>query len=412
MTRRLLLVVPQLPQDPASGAARTALAACRMAAEAGWQVRAIGTTASEGAQGLDVAAYLRQLGHTVTLRSAGGARGRELVFDDGLIPTTLLHTGQLPARAWPDSLGRRFDALFDAELAAFRPDVILTYGARPDDQRRHWRARQTGCRIAFCVFNQGYKDPGASFDAVDAVLTPSQWLADDYRAAIGLVSTPLPTPIEEDEVIAADREPIFVTMVNPSVEKGLFFVARLAEAIGAGHPDIAMLIVEARGTAGMLTQAGLRGGFDLRRHGNLMFSPVVPRPRDIFQPTRILVVPSVGPESSGRVVAEALTNGIPPLVSDRGGLAESCNGAGFVLPLPAALTLETSVPVGPEAVAPWVAVIARLCKDEAFYAGESAKALAASAIYHRATLAPRYVAFFESLLTPVRPAAPNQPPTP
>lgn len=201
-------------------------------------------------------------------------------------------------------------------------------------------------------------------------------------------------------------------MVNPSVEKGLFFVARLAEVIGAGHPDIALLIVEARGTAGMLVQAGLRGGFDLRRHGNVMFSPVVPRPRDIFQPTRVLLVPSVGPESSGRVVAEALANGIPPLVSERGGLAESCNGAGFVLPLPADLTLDTAVPVGPEAVAPWVDMIARLCADESFYARESAKALAAGVIYRRAALAPRYVAFFESLLSRARPASAGPPSAP
>lgn len=47
MKKRLLLALPQMPQDPASGAARTAQTACEMAAAAGWEVRAIGTTATE-----------------------------------------------------------------------------------------------------------------------------------------------------------------------------------------------------------------------------------------------------------------------------------------------------------------------------------------------------------------------------
>jgi len=65
-----------------------------------------------------------------------------------------------------------------------------------------------------------------------------------------------------------------------------------------------------------------------------MIAAAVSKPRDIFENTRVLLVPSVWEEPSGRVVAEALVNGVPPApppVSDRGGLAESRNGAGFVL---------------------------------------------------------------------------------
>src|SRR3984885_15932856 len=89
--------------------------------------------------------------------------------------------------------------------------------------------------------------------------------------------------------------------------------------------------------------------FDLRRHEGIMIAGAVPKPRDIFTNTRVLLVPSVWEEPSGRVVAEALVNGVPPLVSDRGGLAESCNGAGFVLPLPPELTTATRRPVAAEA---------------------------------------------------------------
>ena len=131
-----------------------------------------------------------------------------------------------------------------------------------------------------------------------------------------------------------------------------------------------------------------------------MIAGPVPSPRDIFANTRVLIAPSVVEEASGRVVAEALVNGVPPIVSDRGGMAESCNGAGFVLPLPPELTLATRTPVGPEAVEPWLDIIVRLCFDEPFYADQSARARQASGMYRRETLGRQYVDFFKSVLPP------------
>jgi glycosyltransferase involved in cell wall biosynthesis len=251
--------------------------------------------------------------------------------------------------------------------------------------------------VVCCVFNYAYLER-RFFDAVDAVLTPSEFLARRYRETLGVESTPLPTPVDWDDVVAPERDPIFATMVNPSVEKGLFFFARLAEEIGKRQPKIALLAIESRGTAGMLLDAGLRGGFDLRRHENIMIGGAVPKPRDIFENTRVLLVPSVWEEPSARVVAEALVNGVPPLVSDRGGLAESANGAGLVLPLPPDLTMETRKPVPPAAVELWLEAIVKLCFDEEFYRQTVERTRAAAAIYRRDSLAPRYVDFFRGVL--------------
>jgi glycosyltransferase involved in cell wall biosynthesis len=192
-------------------------------------------------------------------------------------------------------------------------------------------------------------------------------------------------------------------MVNPSIEKGLYFFVRLAEEIGKRHPEIAMLVIESRGTAGMVVRAGFQGGFDLRRHPGMMIAGAVPKPRDIFTNTRVLLAPSVWEEPSGRVVAEALVNEVPPLVSDRGGLGESCNGAGFVLPLPAELTTRTRRPVSASAVEPWVETIAKLAFDEPFYQDAVAKTRDAARMYRREELAPRYTDFFMRVLAaPVR----------
>jgi glycosyltransferase involved in cell wall biosynthesis len=142
----------------------------------------------------------------------------------------------------------------------------------------------------------------------------------------------------------------------------------------------------------------LAGGFDLRRHENLMLAPPVAQPKEIYVPTRTLVVPSLWQEPAGRVVAEALLNGIPPLVSDRGGLPETCNGAGFALTIPAEITPQYPRPVDPEMVEPWIDLIARLEDDQGLYREESERAREAGKVYHPDNLAPRYVDFFQGIV--------------
>jgi len=396
VSKTLLLVLPQFPHDPASGAVRTARTVCEMAAAAGWVVRAIGTTASEGAAWIRALDLVRSQGGSPRRDPRGSHLGDVFSYELAGIRHTVLSTGTCRHNDWEERYGAKFDRLLASEIRDFPPEVILTFGGSQGHVARLRKAQESGARIAFCVFNTGYLVPGF-LDWVDAVLTPSEWLADRCRREIGLDSVPLPTPIEPQDVVAAERDPIFLTMINPSIEKGLFFFARFAEEMAVRHPSIPMLVIESRGTAGALVQAGQIAGFDLRRHASLMFSPPVAKPRDIFGPVRVLIVPSVIEDASGRVVAEALVNGVPPVVSDRGGLGESCLGAGRILTLPADLTMETRTPVDAAAVEGWIEAIVPLFEDEELFLRESTRAKKAGEAYSPQSLAPRYCAFFDSV---------------
>jgi len=387
-----------MPQDPSSGAARSLTTICEMLAESGFAVRALATTATESAIRVEPLAYLRSLG--CDLRVAPGHTGKrvrpEIEFTRRNIAYRLLDIGTRSAAKWERVCGRQFDLAFDDEVHSFKPDVLFTFGGSPADLHRHLRARRQGARIVFGLRNLGYLKPGF-FDGIDGVLTPSRYLSDVYYKAIGLESTPLPSPIDTEDAIAEDHDPIFATMVNPTVEKGLMFFARLAEELSKRRPDIPILVIESRGTAGKLASAGLACGFDLRRHENVMFSPAVPKPKDIFVPAKTLLAPSLI-EASGRVVVEALLNGVPPLVSDRGGLAESANGAGFVLPIPAEMDPRRPQPVAAAAVEPWIETIVKLEDDPDLYAREAERAREAGKIYLRDQLAPRYAEFFRKIV--------------
>lgn len=371
-----------------------------MLAAAGAEVHAVATTASERGQKTDSVTYLRELGiHPTIHRGHTADRVRpELEFDDRGVYYKLLDVGHRDMMTWQKVLGNPFDRLFDRELYSFLPDLLVAFGGLSGDARRYERARNQGARIVFSLRNEAYLPARDLLAAMDGIITPSRYLTDFYRTAIGIESTPLAVPIELADVIAPERDSIFFTMINPSPEKGLMVIARLAEELSLKRPDIPLLIVESRGSAGKLVQAGMLAGFDLRRHENLMMSPPFAQPKEIYAATRALLVPSLWQETGGRVAGEAILNGIPPLVSDRGGLPETCNGAGFYLPIPPNITPEQPVPVSPEVVEPWIDLMIRLEGDEDFYRQESRRAIEASALLRPENLVPRYIEYFRAIL--------------
>jgi glycosyltransferase involved in cell wall biosynthesis len=129
-----------------------------------------------------------------------------------------------------------------------------------------------------------------------------------------------------------------------------------------------------------------------------MAAPATPRPADFFALTRILLVPSTFADPFGRVAAEALINGIPPLVSDRGGLPQTVGEAGRVLPLPAWLTPQAQELPSRAEVQPWFDAICELWDDPAKYREASERARAtAERRFHETILRRRYREYFESL---------------
>lgn len=119
---------------------------------------------------------------------------------------------------------------------------------------------------------------------------------------------------------------------------------------------------------------------------------------DFFALTRILLVPSTVAESFGRVAAEALINGIPPLVSDRGALPETVGAGGLVLPLPSWLTPESKDLPSADEVKPWFDAICELWdKPEAYRAATQRARAVGEERYSESVMRKRYLDYFESL---------------
>ena len=106
------MALPQMPQDPASGAARTAQTAVEMALDGGFEVRALGTTATERGSKADPLTYLQSIGLDVRVTLPTNKNRREFRFVQRGIHYTLLDTGRQGVIRWEASHGRQFDLLF------------------------------------------------------------------------------------------------------------------------------------------------------------------------------------------------------------------------------------------------------------------------------------------------------------
>jgi glycosyltransferase involved in cell wall biosynthesis len=126
--------------------------------------------------------------------------------------------------------------------------------------------------------------------------------------------------------------------------------------------------------------------------------------------TRILLVPSVWEEPFGRVAAEAMINGIPPLVGNRGALPDvvggdaAAGGGGRVLPIPDWMTPSTNQVPSESEVQPWYDAVCALWDDAALYESLAARARQmADTRYSEHVSRAQHVGYFTSLTPGGRP---------
>lgn len=169
-----------------------------------------------------------------------------LRVNPGGVPVTLLdrrlRTNSKPEAAEGEAMLRLADEAFDR----FRPDVLISYGGDSITGEVFLHARRRGIATVFTLHDFHYRD-SAPFANVDAVVVPSRFAASYYREALNLRCTTLPNFVDFERVRAKRRSSGYVTFVNPSIEKGVYVFARIADELGKRRPDIPLLVVEARG---------------------------------------------------------------------------------------------------------------------------------------------------------------------
>ena len=392
---RFLLVNNHCISDRTAGVTQSLRTIMEWLADAGHTCHILTTARFESRVPFTIEEHLREQGVDLST-----AKRSVVHYAVGGVPVTLLLTRHNDETRPNRAESKRYGGLVESLLNDFAPDQLIACNGHPMIRAALASARSRGITTAFAVRGFGYYDP-RFFDDVNHVFTCSQFLTDVYRDKAGVVSTPLEPPIDWSTVVAPKDARAFLTFVHPSPHKGLFLFARLADMLGSRRPDIPILVVQSGHTAGALNAIP---GLDFSRYPQIMAAPPVPAPADYFALTRILLVPSVWEEPFGRVAAEAMINGVPPIVSKRGSLPhvvggdESTGGAGVVLPLPGWMTPDTTRVPSADEVQPWFDAVCRLWDDARYYESIAARARAvAGERYSEEVSRRKHVDYFTSL---------------
>lgn len=387
---RILLLAHNAYVEHSNGAARSVRTILEWLSDGGHTCSAVTSGRFDQSPGLTIEAVHAGLGLDMR-RDSSGARPVSRYTLNG-VAVTAVET----RHANRNDIDTEGDARFAAEVAnalAEEPDLVFAYGHHLLVHAGLKCAREQGARTIFTVRAWGYNKPGW-YENADRVLVNSGFAVRHYAVHAGIRADALPSPMIWSDIQAPSEGRGFVTFVNPAPHKGLVPFARLADMLGQQRPDIPLLVVQSGGDAGSLNRIR---GLDLARHRNIMVSPTLPGPSRIFALTRILLVPSVFDEPFGRVAAEAMINGVPPIVSNRGGLPETVGQAGIVLPLPDWLTQTVPRLPSKAEMQPWFDAVTHLWDDRDAYARASAGATAeAHRLYGEATLRRRYLDYFEA----------------
>ena len=221
------------------------------------------------------------------------------------------------------------------KLNSFRPDCVFYYGGNPWDLLIPDEARMRKIPSVAYLVNANYQSARWCRD-VDEIVTDTVATANFYKNSVGFAPKPIGKFIDPSNVIAEKHLRKHITFINPSWEKGAGIVAMLAIILEKKRPDIIFEIVQSRGDWGQVVKIVSTEIFNEERDAlkNVIVTANTNRMAEVYSRSRVILGLSLWWESGSRVLAEAMLNGIPAIVSNFGGSPEMVGSGGVIVDLP------------------------------------------------------------------------------
>jgi glycosyltransferase involved in cell wall biosynthesis len=223
---------------------------------------------------------------------------------------------------------------FTERLSSFNPDIVITQGNGRVDLAVEAiklgypaiiRAVTVGCiEVIEKAVKESLEVAKLIQDQHIVISVPTQFLAKRVRELLGVESPLVYELIRFDDFRIGQRNPEFITFVNPRKIKGLEIALKVAALL----PHRKFLFVESW-TLDSVAQTELN--IKLRSLPNIRFRPHSLSMIDVYQRTLLLLAPSQWEEVFGRVIVEAGSNGIPSVASRIGGIPEALGEGGILL---------------------------------------------------------------------------------
>jgi glycosyltransferase involved in cell wall biosynthesis len=346
------------------------------------------------------------------------------VIGGALTPHTAEETAQLRRETEDQDTGRTAHEIYAVadpvkratvlknQIREFQPDWVMV--SSEDIGQALLRAANEGApgRVVYLAHTPQFYPFGPASWSPDregaklvagaaAVIAIGHHTAEYISRHLGRPAAVIHPPIYDAGPFARPASGGQITMINPCAVKGVSIFLALAEQL-SGHAFAAL--------PGWGTTAADRCA--LHAHPNIALLRNCTHIDDVFENTRVLLVPSLWFEGFGLVVVEAMLRGIPVVASDAGGLTEAKLGTRFVIPVRSieryeAVFDDQGLPravVPQQDLAPWRDALAELLSGQTVYERESAAARKAATRFV-AKLRPSQLEEFLLALQPAQPAA-------
>lgn len=157
--------------------------------------------------------------------------------------------------------------------------------------------------------------------AMTKVITFSSRLSKLFFSESNIHAKVIPNLFSINEIVAKNGAHKYISLINHHPIKG----REIFNAIAIKIPTKSFLVVENWPDVPEY----------IKPSSNVTFSTFIPNIRQLYGKIKILLVPSLWEEGAGRVVIEAMLNGIPVIAHKIGGISEFANGyVHFVTPPP------------------------------------------------------------------------------
>ncbi len=240
---------------------------------------------------------------------------------------------------------RNFYAKFCAIINAFRPDVVMGCGTDMLSMVCFDEAKRRGLPTVYTLLDATPRR--FNFPNIDVVVTDSAATSNLYATLQKINCVVLGSFLPVVGVPRAQREdgsvvePHRITMINPSLDKGVALFTKLATMAPAVAQELKFTVYETyQGQfAEQIAQAHDLGATDPAFSAEALqcievLPPTTPS-REVLAETKVLIAPSLSFEGINALTREAVVSGIPVLATNQIGLAESIGEAGVLLEIPA-----------------------------------------------------------------------------
>ena len=257
-------------------------------------------------------------------------------------------------------------------IESVRPEFIIFFGSNELIPVLHM-GQKYGAKIVFYAGTASYgQERKPLFDLADKLVVPSKYIADHYLQRFQKKSIQIPTAVGFDpekpnnETISARRNLGAITLINPAPDKGGHFFFNIAQRYS--YDSRLFLCVESRSTR----QFWLQNNVNVDAIENIAWAPWQTDIRLALRQSALLLMPSLINEAAGKVIAEAMTLGIPCIGFDIGGIKEQIGGGGIVVPFDERLSASSETGLyssrcANEPVDTWIAAINGALENENHY---------------------------------------------